>query len=154
MGAIQNSINQMTGALAGAALGVKHVKEQELSNVQQAESQAIIAQGQAETATKEANEAYHAAKAPGGLIEKLAEADVALSSAKETAAAAKTPIEMLEGRKSVKAAQEAFNKLRDEYSAVEGMMKRAEVMRAHAEEMTSISEKKSTRFARRWGGIK
>lgn len=153
-GPIQSAINQASASIAGAVLGVKHVKEQELSNVQQAESQAIVAQGQAETATKEANEAYHAAKEPGGLIEKLIDADTALTSAKEAAASAKTPTEIHESRESVKAAQEAFNKLRDEYSAVEGMMKRSEIMRAHAEKMTGISEEKSARFARRWGGIK
>lgn len=36
MGAIQNSINQMTGSIAGAALGLSHVKNQDLAAAEQA----------------------------------------------------------------------------------------------------------------------
>ena len=36
MGAIQNSINQMAGSVAGAAFGLSHVKNQELAAAEQA----------------------------------------------------------------------------------------------------------------------
>ena len=57
MGAIQNAINQAGGAIAGAALGIKHVKETEFSSAVAAENQAIIANNQSADATIAAKEA-------------------------------------------------------------------------------------------------
>lgn len=149
MGAIQNSIDQAVGAVAGAAIGVKHIKESEKSSTLQAESQAIVAQGQAETATKEANKAYYEAKEPGGLISKLSEAEVNLGEAQKAYNRARNPVSKLEKFSKVMAAEAAFESLENEYKSVEGMLDRAEVMRQHAVKMTGIAEEKSAAYKRR-----
>ena len=151
MGAIQNSIDQAVGAVAGAAIGVKHIKESEKANTLQSESQAIVAQGQAQEATEQAQKAEHEAKAPGGLLDQLSEVHMNLGLAKTSLEEAKNPAEALRRKSEVQKAQEAFDALDDKYQALVSMQDRAKVMREHAVKMTSISEEKTAQYNRRWG---
>lgn len=77
MGAIQNAINQASGAVAGAALGIKHVKEQRVSNALAAQHQALIAEGQATELEKQAAETTVNELKPGGLLDQEADAEMA-----------------------------------------------------------------------------
>lgn len=157
MGAIQNSINQALGSVAGAAIGIKHAKEQEFTAATSAESQAIVAQGQAQTATDEADKLYHAVKQEGGLVERLSEADVnyEMASAAADKAARRKNASMatvLEKRSQAEKAKIAFEALKDEYDSVIGMMNRAGQMREHAMKMTGIASERKAKYSRRWGG--
>ena len=58
MGAINNAFNQAAGAVAGAALAIKHAKETEESKMHTAENSALIARNQARAAETD----YDAAK--------------------------------------------------------------------------------------------
>ena len=53
MGAINNAFNQAAGAVAGAALAIKHAKETDESKMNAAEHSALIARNQASTAETE-----------------------------------------------------------------------------------------------------
>jgi hypothetical protein len=77
MGAIQNAINQAGGAIAGAALGVKHAKEQQVSNALAAQHQALIAESQATDLEKQAAEATINELKPGGLLDQEVDATIA-----------------------------------------------------------------------------
>lgn len=74
MGAINNAFNQAAGAVAGAALAIKHAKETDFSKMNAADNSALIARNQARAATAEANEASNEAGKDGGLIEQLSDA--------------------------------------------------------------------------------
>ena len=50
MGAINNAFNQAAGAVAGAALAIKHAKETEESKMHTAENSALVARNQARAA--------------------------------------------------------------------------------------------------------
>ena len=154
MGAIQGAINQATGAIAGAAIGVKHVKEQELSTAQAAENQSIIANNEAATITKQANEAYDKAYEKDGLLEKLAVADTEAKVSQMKANKLNkdpnaTPLQQYEARKNANEARRAFDSLQDQYDSLIDMMDRAAVMRKHAFEMSDIAVKKVHKFEKR-----
>jgi len=83
MGAINQAFNQATGAVAGAAVAIKHTKEAELSKTLSADSSALVARNQAREATAEANKADNEARKEGGLVFQLAEADTTKEFAKE-----------------------------------------------------------------------
>lgn len=157
MGSIQSSINQAIGSVAGAAIGIKHAKEQEFTAASSAESQSIVAQGQAQNAIDEANAQYHAAKQKGGLVDKLSDAKVnydMASAAADKAAKRKNAsmATVLEKRSQAEEAKVAFESLQNEFDSVIGMMKRAGQMREHAMKMTEIASEKKARYARHWGG--
>lgn len=76
MGAINQAFTQAAGAVAGAAIATKTIKEAELSKTLSADSSALVARNQAREATAEANKADNEAKKEGGLNFKLAEAEV------------------------------------------------------------------------------
>ena len=69
MGAINNAFTQAAGAVAGAAIATKHIKEVEASKMQSAENAALIARNQAREADAAAYEADVEAEGPGGLKE-------------------------------------------------------------------------------------
>ena len=62
MGAINNAFNQAAGAVAGAAVTIKHTQESEFSKMNSADNSALIARNQSRAATAEANEAINEAK--------------------------------------------------------------------------------------------
>ena len=75
MGAINNAFNQAAGAVAGAALAIKHAKETDFSKSITAENAALVARNQARSAEAEANEASHEAGKEGGLLDQLGDAN-------------------------------------------------------------------------------
>ena len=75
MGAINNAFNQAAGAVAGAALAIKHAKETEESKMNTAEHSALIARSQASAAEAEANEVNAEAVKKGGLVEQMTAAE-------------------------------------------------------------------------------
>lgn len=159
MGAINSAFNQAAGAVAGAAVAVKHTKEQEFNEAISAQDHAIVVQGQAQTATDEANAAVNKAHEPGGLIEKLSDATVKKEYADKAFEKAKSrknasPITVFERMTAAQAADRAFTSLNDEYDKVIGMRDRAAVMRNQAVQATELAVKKNARYKSRWGGIR
>ena len=57
MGAINNAFNQAAGAVAGAALAIKHAKETDFSKMNAAEHSALIARNQSREADVAAKDA-------------------------------------------------------------------------------------------------
>lgn len=157
MGAITSAFNQAAGAVAGAAVAVKHTKEKEFNEATSAQDHAIVVQGQAQAATDEANAAYNKAREPGGLIEQLSNAEVTKEYADKAFEKAKnrknaSPVTVFERMTSAQAADRAFKKLKDEYDSVVGMMDRATVMRKQAMQATELAIKKNKSYKNRWGG--
>lgn len=159
MGAITSAFNQAAGAVAGAAVAIKHTKEKEFNEAMSAQDHAIVAQGQAQNATDEANAAYHKAQEPDGLIEQLSNAEVTKEYADKAYEKAKnrknaSPVTVFERMTAAQAADKAFRKLKDEYDSVVGMMDRAAVMRNQAIQATELAVKKTNKYKTRWGGIR
>lgn len=77
MGAINNAFTQAAGAVAGAAIATKNIKEAELSKTLSADSSALVARNQAREAEDVANKADNEARKEGGLVEQLSNAEVA-----------------------------------------------------------------------------
>ena len=159
MGAINNAFNQAAGAVAGAALAIKHAKESDFSKMNSADNSALIARNQSRTATAEANEATNEAKKDGGLISQLSEAEIAEGEAKKAfdkAANRKNaaPMTVLNKMTELKAAKKAADELRDKYKAVEDLQARATEQRRYAAKATQIALDEKTNYEKRWGGIK
>ena len=157
MGAINNAFNQAAGTVAGAALVIQHAKETDFSKMNSAENSALAARNQYRDAKAEANEAYHEASKPGGLIEQLAEAEINETKAKKAFIKAKHrkngSIETrLKKFDELDAAKKAANALRDKYKAVSDLQYRAKEQRIHAEKATKIAEEAQQKYQSRWGG--
>ena len=159
MGAINNAFNQAAGAVAGAAVTIKHTQESEFSKMNSADNSALIARNQARAATAEADEATNEAKKDGGLISQLSEAEVTEGEAKkafEKAANRKngSPVTILNKMTELKAAKKAADELRDKYKALTDLQNRAIEQRRYAAKATQIALDEKTKYEKRWGGIK
>ena len=159
MGAINNAFNQAAGAVAGAALTIKHTKDSDFSKMNSADNSALIARNQSRTATAEANEATNEANKDGGLNFQLSEAEVAEGEAKKAFEKAYnrkngSPITILNKMTELKAAKKAADTLRDKYKAVEDLKARAEEQRRYAAKATQIALDEKEKYEKRWGGIK
>ena len=157
MGAINNAFNQAAGAVAGAALAIKHAKETEESKVINAENAALVARNQSKAANAEANEAYYEATQKDGLTFQLAEAETNEAEAKKALDKSMkrkngSPETMFKKYTELEAAKEAANKLRDKYKAVQDMITRANEQRAHAEKATKLALDAQQKYQSRWGG--
>ena len=157
MGAINNAFNQAAGTVAGAALVIQHAKETDFSKMNAAENSALAAKNQYRDAKAEANEAYHEASKPGGLIEQLSSAEINEAKAKKAYIKAKHrkngSIETrLKKFDDLDAAKKAANALRDKYKAVGDLLSRAKEQRIHAENATKIAEEAQQKYQSRWGG--
>ena len=138
MGAIQNSITAALGAITGAAVAGKHMKDIKAKE----EEQGLLAKEQ-----------YHEAAADiKGLQEQLsskknewgeAEGDLAILNAKRTGGKGNTKAALDEKKKAkmseIDAAKRAFEELSDRIEAKKAMKQRAEIMMSKAN---------------KWGGIK
>lgn len=158
MGAINNAFTQAAGAVAGAAIATKNIKEAELSKTLTADSSAIVARNQAREADAQANEAANEAEKEGGLIEQLSNAEVAKEYADKALDRAmrrknSRPITIMERQTAAKAADKAFRKLKDEYDSVIGMQDRAKELRMQAHALTGRAIKLRIKYKSRWGGI-
>ena len=159
MGAINSAFNQAAGAVAGAAVTIKHTQESEFSKMNSADNSALIARNQARAATAEADEATNEAKKDGGLISQLSEAEVTEGEAKkafEKAANRKngSTITILNKMTELKAAKKAADVLRDKYKALTDIQNRATEQRRYAAKATQIALDEKTKYEKRWGGIK
>lgn len=159
MGAINNAFNQAAGAVAGAAVTIKHTKDSEFSKMNSADNSALIARNQSRAASAEADEATNEAKKDGGLNIQLSEAEVAEGEAKKAFEKAynrknASPITILNKMTELKAAKKAADTLRDKYKAVEDLKARAEEQRRYAVKATQIALDEKEKYEKRWGGIK
>ena len=174
MGAIQSSVNSAMGAVAGALIAGKHVKETEQNKVLTAESQALVAEGEAQRATQASTEEINkwtSEEVPtgetdgsGNPVKKTmslqhAEAQTALDQANADYKAARKsgdPIARANALTARQAARKAFKKLDDEYQAIIERADRATTMRAHAAEVSGRASELRTRYESRWtlGGKK
>ena len=156
MGAINNAFNQAAGAVAGAALAIKHAKETEESKMYTAENAALIARNQAREAEAEANAANDEALKKGGLTEQMTAAEANREKAQKAFDKAinrkngstKTK---LKKRNDLIAAQEAELALNNKYKAIIDMNNRAAEQRAHADKATQLAEKAQQKYQSRWG---
>lgn len=157
MGAINNAFNQAAGAVAGAALAVKHAKETEESKMNTADNTALVARNQARAADAEANEAFNEAYKKGGLVSQLDAAEANEAEAKKSLDKA---VKRKNGSVATRvkkyselvAAEEAANTLRDKYKAVTDMIDRANEQRAYAAKATKMALNAKEKFEKRWGG--
>ena len=159
MGAINSAFNQAAGAVAGAAVTIKHTQESEFSKMNSADNSALIARNQSRAASAEADEAVNEAKKDGGLNQQLSEAEVAEGEAKKAFEKAYnrkngSPITILNKMTELKAAKKAADTLRDKYKAVEDLKNRAIEQRRYAAKATQIALDEKTKYEKRWGGIK
>ena len=159
MGAINNAFNQAAGAVAGAAVTIKHTQDSEFSKMNSADNSALIARNQSRAATAEANEAINEAKKDGGLISQLSEAEVTEGEAKKAFEKAYnrkngSTVTILNKMTELKAAKKAADELRDKYKAVEDLQNRAIEQRRYAAKATQIALDEKTKYEKRWGGIK
>ena len=159
MGAINNAFNQAAGAVAGAALAIKHAKETDFSKAITAENSALVARNQARAATAEANEATNEAQKEGGLVDQLSEAEVKEEEANKAFEKAinrknGSPVTRLEKMTDLRAAQKAADELRDKYKALTDLQDRALEQRMNAKKATQLAEKAQQKYQSRWGGIK
>ena len=156
MGAINNAFNQAAGAVAGAALAIKHAKETEESKMHTAENSALVARNQARTAEAEANAANDEAVKKGGLVEQMTAAEANREKAQKAFDKAinrkngstKTK---LKKRNDLIAAQEAELALNNKYKAIVDMNDRAAEQRAFADKATQLAEKAQQKYQSRWG---
>ena len=159
MGAINNAFNQAAGAVAGAALAIKHAKEADFSKAISSENAALIARNQSREADAESNAATDESQKEGGLIEQLSVAEVNREEAeKEYNKAVNrkngSPSKRFEKFTELEAAKKAEYELKNKYKALADINNRAEEQRAHADKATQLAEKAQQKYQSRWGGIK
>ena len=155
MGAINNVFNQAAGAVAGAALAIKHAKETEFSKAITAENAALIARNQSRAADAEQNAANDEAMKDGGLTEQLSAAEVRREVAEEEynkAKKRKDGLTMVKKFDELEAAKKAENELRNKYKAIVDINNRAEEQRLHASKATEIALKAQQKYQSKWGG--
>ena len=156
MGAINNAFNQAAGAVAGAALAIKHAKETEESKMYTAENAALVARNQASTAEAEANEASHEAGKEGGLLDQLGDANndrIRAEKAYNKAVNRKNGSQatIFKKQEDLWAAQEAEKTLKGKFLAIKDLQNRAAEQRAHAKKATQLAEKAQQKYQNRWG---
>ena len=156
MGAINSAFNQAAGAVAGAALAIKHAKETEESKMYTAENAALVARNQASTAEAEANEASHEAGKEGGLLDQLGDANndrIRAEKAYNKAVNRKNGSQatIFKKQEDLWAAQEAEKTLKGKFLAIKDLQNRAAEQRAHAKKATQLAEKAQQKYQNRWG---
>lgn len=162
MGAINSAFNQAAGALAGAAVAIKHAKETDESKVNSAENSALIARNQSREADAAAYDARVETEGPGGLKEQADEAEKKAYKAAERAAQAEAmnkvyPSPMNKGKaekraKELEEAKKALEFLTDSITAKTDVINRAIEQRQHAIKLTEIASKEQKKYESRWGG--
>ena len=164
MGAINQAFNQATGAVAGAALAIKHAKETEFSKAITAENAAVIARNQAREAEVAADAAKIGEKKTNDdYVDSIinvwgrddeyykAQEDYEKNKQKRKNASHKKVDKKLE---EWQAAEIARDTLGNKVYSIETMKERAAEQRAHADKATQLAEKAQQDYQSRWGGIK
>ena len=156
MGAINNAFNQAAGAVAGAALAIKHAKETEESKMNTAEHSALIARSQASSAEAEANEVNAEAVKKGGLVEQLTTAETNKEKAEKAFDKAKNRKNA--SLKTIRKknddlywAQNAAYELNNKWKAIVDMNNRVEEQRMFADKATKIALDAQQKFEKHWG---
>ena len=161
MGAINQAFNQAAGAVAGAALAIKHAKETDFSKSITAENAAIVARNQSREADAAAYDAKVETEGPGGIKEQADEAEKKAHKAAERAAQAEAmnkvyPSPMNKGKaekraKEFEEAKKALDFLKDSINAKKDVIARAIEQRQHAINATQLAEKAQQRYQSKWG---
>jgi hypothetical protein len=164
MGAINNAFNQAAGAVAGAALAVKHAQESDFTKMNAADHSALIARNQSREADAAAYDARVETEGPGGLKEQADEAEKKAHKAAERAAQAEAmnkvyPSLMNKGKaekraKEFEEAKKALEFLIDSIHAKTDVIDRAIEQRRYAEKATKMALDEKIKYEKRWGGIK
>ena len=159
MGAINNAFNQAAGAVAGAALAIKHAKETDFSKMNSADNSALIARNQERATEAEANAANDEAMKDGGLTEQLSVAEVNREVAEKEYNKAKnrkngSPTTRFEKFTELEAAKKAEQTLKNKYKALVDINNRAEEQRIYAAKATKIALDAKEKYEKHWGGIK
>ena len=161
MGAINQAFNQAAGAMAGAALAIKHAKETDFSKSITAENAALVARNQSREADAAAYDAKVETEGPGGLKEQADEAKKKAHKAAERAAQAEAmnkvyPSPMNNGKaekraKEFEEAKKALDFLKDSINAKKDVIARAIEQRQHAINATQLAEKAQQKYQSKWG---
>ena len=157
MGAINNAFNQAAGAVAGAALVIKHAKETDFSKMNSADNSALIARNQARAANDEANAANDEAFKDGGLVEKLSAAEVDKEEAEKAYNKAVkrkngSPKTRFKKFTELDAARKAEDELNNKYQAILNINTRAEEQLNYAAKATEMAINAKQKYQSRWGG--
>ena len=161
MGAINNAFNQAAGAVAGAALAIKHAKETDFSKMNAAEHSALIARNQSREADVAAKDAtLDEEQTNKGLIDAIvnswgkdeeyykAQEDYNNKKQKRKNASYKNVDKKL---KEWQAAQRAIDELDNKLFSIETMKQRALEQRANADKSTKIAEEARQEYQSKWG---
>ena len=153
MGAINNAFNQAAGAVAGAALAIKHAKETEESKVYTAENAALVARNQAreaDIAAKDAtlDEEQTRSDEVDAIIKSWGKDEAYYKARDRKNASAKTVDKKL---KDWQAATRAIDELDNKLYGIKTMQQRAAEQRAHADKATQLAEKAQQKYQSRWG---
>ena len=159
MGAINNAFNQAAGAVAGAALVIKHAKETEESKMNTTDNAALIARNQARAAEAEVNEVNTEAVKRGGLYQQMADAEEKAEKAEKAYNKAVkrkngSPKTRFKKFTELEAAQDAVNELNNKYQAIVDMRNRFKEQRAFADKATEMAIKAKEKFEKHWGGTR
>ena len=155
MGAINSAFNQAVGAVAGAALAIKHAKETDESKMNTAEHAALVARNQARDADAVSNEALNESLREGGLIEKWSAAQLNRENAEKAYNEAVntksvSPSKRFEKFTELEAAREAERQLEMKYKAVTDIHNRAEEQRAYADKANKLAERAQQKYKSKW----
>ena len=161
MGAINNAFNQAAGAVAGAALAIKHAKETDFSKAITSENAALIARNQsreADVAAKDATldenktreDSIDAIISSWGKDEEYYKAleDYNNNKQKRKNASRKNVDKKLE---EWQAGLRAIDELDNKLFSIETMKQRAVEQRAHADKATQLAEKAQQKYQSKWG---
>ena len=162
MGAINNAFNQAAGAVAGAALAIKHAKESDFSKAITAEHSALVAKNQAvdaEAAAKDAqldeeqahSEQIDAIVGSWGKDEEYYNAEKEYDDKVQKGQfPSYSPVQkkLTEWQAAKRAIEEATNKI----EGIQAMKQRAKDQRAYADRASQIASKAQKQYQSRWGG--
>ena len=151
MGAINNAFNQAAGAVAGAALAIKHAKESDLSKAVSAEHSALIARNQAvdaEEAVKNAEIDVNPRAWGDAVFEQWSKKDAYDKVENDKNVSYKTKMKKLT---EWEAAQRAFKEIDNKFQGLEDMKQRAKEQRAYADKASQIASKEQQKYQSRWG---
>ena len=153
MGAINNAFNQAAGAVAGAALAIKHAKETEFSKAIAAENAALIARNQSREADVAARDATLDEDQTNkdwinSVLDNWTKEDEYKKAQRRKNASAKTINKKLEDWQAGLRAQDELN---NKLFGIETMKQRALEQRAHADKATQLAEKAQQKYQSKWG---
>ena len=162
MGAINNAFNQAAGAVAGAALAIKHAKETDFSKAVTAEHSALVAKNQAEEAEAAAKDAQlgeqQAHEDQIGAKYKVWSKEEEYKKAQKDYANkrrnGKNPSLDTVYKKftELEAANSALEELNNKINGIQTMKQRALDQRAYADKASQIASEAQQRYQSKWGG--